>query len=162
GPKPAIRISAVALRRADGSDLPAFANTIYFDFDVWPQGFEFGSDSRPRHHQDLALLGVLNGTGMPPITATLGGVEMSLWGLKRTCEDNVLNWGYGHQEFYTIWEFCSKPKLWARYLDVDKNPKTRSRFHGQTVYDYVLNQEPDARGADVMLYDVDRYRKALE
>lgn len=162
GPKPSMRIKSVTIGDADGAILPQFANSIYFDFDVWAQGYDWGPDAARRHHFDLALLGAINGKGMPCISAPLEGNEASLWSVKRACEDNALRWGYGHQEFYTIWDFCGNPNLWAKFVDVDKNPTTEAKFHGQTIFDYVQSREKSARGADLMLYDVEKYRRSLE
>ena len=161
GPKPTIRISEVTIRRADGGDLPRYANSIYYDFAIWPQGYPWGNDP-DRFHYDMALLGVINGKGMPTIGPSLGPDQKSLWAIKRSAENFALRWGYGHQEFYTIWSLCGRPDLWAKFIDVDKNPQTESRFQEKAIYENLRNTDPAAKGADVLLYDVENYRKALE
>ena len=162
GPKPEIRITSLSIRAVDGGDLPTYANSVYFDFNVWPQGYDWGDNADTRHRYDLALLGVINGKGMPPVIPALGAPESSLWAVKRACEQEALGWGVGHQEFYTIWEFCAKPQLWGNCADVDKNPDTQSQFHDQTVFEHLARTDPAARGADVILYDLDKFAKALE
>jgi len=157
GPQPSIRIDGIMLGSLDGARLPQYANSVYYDFNVWAQGYPWG-DEPNRLNYDLALLGVLNGKGMPAVIPALGAPESSLWAVKRTCEDNALGWGMGHQEFYTIWEFAGKPQLWADFIDVDKNPETQAGgFHDQTVY---LNLVP--RGADIFLYNSAKYASILE
>jgi hypothetical protein len=162
GPRPRIAIDALQLHYANGAALPRYANSVYYDFNLWAQGYDWGADGDRRYHYDLALLGILNGKGMPDIVPTLGGSEESLWGLKRQCEANVLDWGVGHQEFYTIWEFDYKPETWAKFVDVDKNPATQSKFHDQTLEPTVVARTPAAKGADVVLFDAEKYAKALE
>jgi len=153
GPKPVIRISGVSIGPAEGHALPVYSNSVYFDFDVWPMGYPW-SDRR-RHLDYLALLGVLNGKGMLCVGPNLGGPEESLWGVKRFCEENALGWGFGHQEFYTIWEFADKPQLWAKFLDVDNNPETQFDFWG-------IYPSRRQRGADAVVYDVEKLTNALE
>jgi len=156
GPKPEIRIGGITLGALDGADLPNYSNTVYYDFNVWAQGYPFG-DEPNRLNNDLALLGVINGKGMPCVNPSLGGPESSLWGWKRTCEDNALGWGMGHQEFYTIWELADKPQLWAEFRDVDNNPETTTTFHSQTVF---ASRTP--KGADIVLYDPAKYAAIME
>jgi len=156
GPKPAIRIAGVTVGPLDGGRLPEYANSVYYDFNVWAQGYPYGDDPH-RLEYDLALLGIINGKGMPCVAPVLGGPESSLWETKRVCEDNALGWGMKHQEFYTIWEFCSKAQLWADCIDVDKNPETTGQIHGQTLYP---NQVP--KGTDYVLYNPAKYAAALE
>lgn len=71
GPRPMIRISSVTIRRADGSRLPTYSNSIYYDFSVWPQGYAGGGG----YNYDQALLGVINGKGMRPVIAPLLPVQ---------------------------------------------------------------------------------------
>jgi len=156
GPPPAIRIASVKIAPLDGAQLPAYANTVYYDFNVWAQGYPWGDDPN-RLNDDLALLGVINGKGMPDIFPSLGSPESAFWAVKRTCEDNALGWGMGHQEFYTIWELAAKPQLWANFIDVDKNPETTTTFHSQTVF---ANMAP--KGADIVLYDPVKYAALME
>jgi len=156
GPKPAIRIDGVTVGPLDGARLPEYANSIYYDFNVWAQGYPWG-DEPNRLNYDLALLGVINGKGMPCIAPPLGGPESSLWGMKRACEDNALGWGMKHQEFYTIWEFCERPELWADFFDVDNNSETTGQIHGQTVYPHRL-----PKGTDYVLFNTAKYKAALE
>ena len=160
GPPPELRIGSFTLRRAEGHSLPTYANTVYYDFNLWPQGYAWRDDKT--HMLYLALVGVINGKGMPAIIPSLGGPEASLWALKRQCESYALDWGITHQEFYTIWEFCSKPALWARYLDVDHNPETQSKFHDQTLFPYIVQGDAAAKGADVIYFDAAKYAAALE
>lgn len=160
GPALEIRIDRILISRAEGHALPHYANTIYYDFNIWPQGYPWPSTSNYMHY--LALVGILNGKGMPNIIPNLGGTTQQLWAVKRQCESYALDWGVGRQEFYTIWEFCGKPQLWARYVDVDNNPETQSAFHNQTIFPHVLQNDPAAKGADVVLYDVERYTATLE
>jgi len=156
GPKPAIRIASVRVAPLDGAQLPAYANSVYYDFNVWAQGYPWG-DEPNRLNFDLALLGVINGKGMPCVAPPLGAPESSLWAVKRACEDNALGWGMTHQEFYTIWEFASKPDLWAKFVDVDNNPETTGPIHDQTLFPNVV-----PKGADIVLYDPAKYAATLE
>jgi len=153
GPKLDIRIDEVSIGPAQGHALPAYSNSVYFDFDVWAQGYPWSAERR--YVNDLALLGVINGKGMPCVIPTLGGPEQSLWAVKRACEDNTLGWGMTHQEFYTIWEFAAKTNLWAKFIDVDENPETQSRLT-------VIYNDQIPRGADVVLYDVEKLKNTLE
>ena len=153
GPKPVIRISEVSIGPARGDALPAYSNSVYFDFDVWAQGYAWSPERQ--HVNDLALLGVINGKAMPCVTPSLGGPEQSLWGVKRACEDNALGWGMGHHEFYTIWQFAARTDLWAKFIDVDENPETQSRLT-------VIYRDQIPRGADVVLYDVEKLKNSLE
>jgi len=162
GPAPAIRIGALYFGRADGGALPEFANSIYYDFNVWAQGYDYAAGDDNRYRKDLALLGVINGSGMPAVIPPLGGDEASLWAVKRQAESNALDWGMRHQEFYTIWEFAGKPGIWAKYVDVDRNPETQTKFHSQTLEPTVVANDPAAKGADVVLFDTEKYVKALE
>jgi len=157
GPPPAIRIAGVRVAPLDGTALPAYANTVYYDFNVWSQGYPWGDDYLNRLYPDLALLGVINGKGMPDIGPALGEPESSLWATKRACEDNALGWGMGHQEFYTIWEFATKTQLWAKFVDVDKNPETTGSIYGQTLFAQYV-----PKGADIVLYDPQKYTASLE
>jgi hypothetical protein len=150
------------LRPADGADLPAYANSVYYDFNVWSQGFDYTNGGDKRYRYDLALLGVINGKGMPAVVPTLGSGEAPLWAAKRQAEANARDWGMNHQEFYTIWEFAFKPNLWAKYVDVDKNPETQTKFHSQTIDPSAITNDPTARGADIVLFDTDKYVKSLE
>jgi len=156
GPKPVIRIAGVYIAPLDGTQLPAYANSVYYDFNVWAQGYPWGEEPN-RLNYDLALLGVLNGKGMPCVAPPLGAPESAFWGVKRACEDNVLGWGMGHQEFYTIWELAGKPQLWAEFIDVDKNPDTGGGLHDQTVYPNLV-----PKGADIVLYDPAKYAALME
>jgi len=156
GPKPTIRIDGVNICPLDGANLPEYANSVYYDFNVWAQGYPWGTEPN-RLYYDLALLGVINGKGMPCVVPPLGGPESSLWAVKRACEDNAVGWGMSHQEFYTIWEFVQKPELWAKFIDVDKNLETTGEIHGQTVGP---NDVPP--GADIVLYDTEKYAASLE
>jgi len=160
GPAPTISIRSFTLAPADGHTAPTFANTIYYDFNIWPQGYAW--PDMTAHRRFLALMGVINGKGMPCVVPPVGKAGQPLWGVKRQCESNALDWGVGHQEFYTIWEFCGQPELWAKYVDVDGNPDTRSDIHGQTVSRNVLDRDPAAKGADVVLFDAEKYAKSLE
>jgi len=45
---------------------------------------------------------------------------------------------------------------------VDGDPETRTLFHTQTIFKHVLEGDPAAAGADVVLYDVQKYRASLE
>jgi len=157
GPKPEIRIGGITIGPLDGADLPVYSNSVYYDFDIWAQGYPWEDSDPNRLRNTLALLGVLNGKGMPFITPALDVPESSLWGLKRFCEDNALGWGIGHQEFYTIWEFAEKPRLWAEMIDVDKKLETAGGISGQTIQ---ANLRPP--GVDLVMYDPARYVKALE
>lgn len=161
GPRPRVAISAIRLRPADGASWPQYANSVYYDFNLWAQGYEWGHDADRRFRYEQALLGILNGQGMNAIVPSLGGSEASLWATKRTCENNYLDWGMKHQEFYTIWEFSGKPGQWAKFVDVDKNPDTQTKFHSQTVDDN-LQSRPELKGADVVLFDKEKYVRALE
>jgi hypothetical protein len=110
------------------------------------------------------LLGIINGKGMAQVVVPLSGApgsEQSLWGTKRACEDDALGWGFGHQEFYTIWEFAQDAKRWAKFVDVDGKAETQSHFHGQTLFESALAADPTSRGADVALYDAERYLATL-
>ena len=82
GPKPEIRIDERHRRPAGRHAAPAYANSVYYDFNVWAQGYPWG-DEPSRLNYDLALLGVINGKGMPYIAPPLGAPESSLWGVKR-------------------------------------------------------------------------------
>jgi len=159
GPKPNIRIDSVLLGPADGSRLPVYSNTVYYDFDVWAQGYAWGNQPN-RYRYDLALLGVINGKGMVRAMPTLGGSELSLWDVKRKCEENFLGWRFPHHEFYTIWEFAGKPQHWAKFVDVDKNPQTQSESLG--VHPHVAKSLAAAHGADIALYSPKRYAASLE
>jgi len=156
GPKPAIRVGGLTVGPLDGGLLPEYANSVYYDFNIWPQGYPWGTEP-DRLNYDLALLGVINGKGMPNITPDLGGPESSLWKVKRQCEENELGWGMKHQEFYTIWEFASKPDQWAKFVDVDNNPETSGFIHEQTLFNNV-----QSKGAEIVLYDTAKYAAALE
>lgn len=156
GPKPAIRMASVRVAPLDGTQLPTYANSVYYDFSVWPQGYPWG-DEPNRLNYDLALLGVINGKGMPSVTPPIGAPESSIWEVKRQCEDNALGWGMGHQEFYTIWEFASKPDAWAKFVDADNNPETTAHIHTQTLYEQFV-----PKGTDYVLYDTEKYVAALE
>jgi len=156
GPKPEIQIDGITLGPLDGANLPAYANTVYYDFNVWSQGYPWGEEP-DRLNYDLALLGVINGKGMPCIVPPLGAPESALWKVKRACEDNALGWGMGHQEFYTIWEFAEKPQLWAEFHDADNDVKTRGWLHDQMI---LPNLVPP--GTDYVLYKPEQYAAALE
>jgi hypothetical protein len=156
GPKPIIRIDGITVGPLDGDRLPEYANSVYYDFDVWPQGYPWG-DEPNRLRYDLALLGVINGKGMPAIIPPIGAPESSLWGVKRQCEDFALGWGIGHQEFYTIWEFAGKPDAWAKFVDADNNPETTAHIHSQTLFEQFV-----PKGTDYVLYDTEKYAAALE
>jgi len=157
GPKPEIRIASITIGPLDGTEPPVYSNSVYYDFDVWAQGYPWGDTDPNRLRNTLALLGVINGKGMPCVAPTLGGSEASLWATKRACEDNALGWGMGHQEFYTIWEFTEKPQLWADMIDVDNNVETKGVIGGATVY-------PQRRppGIDLVMYKPEEYAKTLE
>jgi len=156
GPQPVIRITGVKIAPLDGAQLPAYANTVYYDFNVWAQGYPWGDEPNRLNH-DLALLGIINGKGMPDIVPALGVPESALWKVKRGCEDNALGWGMGHQEFYTIWEFAGKPQLWAEFRDVDNDPKTKGWLHDQMIYPNLVPP-----GTDIVLYKPEQYAAALD
>ena len=156
GPKPAVRIAGVRIAPLDGTQLPAYANTVYYDFNVWAQGYPWG-DEPNRLNYDLALLGVINGKGMPNIIPPIGAPESAIWGVKRQCEDYALGWGIGHQEFYTIWEFATKPDAWVKCVDADNNPETTAHIHDQTLFSQYV-----PKGTDYVLYDTAKYTAALE
>jgi hypothetical protein len=155
GPRPAVRIGSFTVGPLDGACLPAYANSIYYDFDIW---LNYPWENEPhRAFYDLALLGIINGKGMPTVIPPLGAPESALWGVKRQCEDNALGWGFGRQEFYTIWQFADKPDQWAQFVDVDNNPETTGPIHDQTLFPNRVQQ-----GADIVLYDTAKYAAALE
>ena len=139
GPAPRIAVDRVTFRPADGGDLPTFANSIYYDFAVWQQGYNYGRGGVRRFHCDNALLGIIGGKGMPNVIPGLGS-DHAAWDAKRGAERMWLDWGYGNFEFYTIWSFYGQPALWAKLVDVDGDPQTQSRFHGQTVFPYILTK----------------------
>jgi len=155
GPAPTIRIDGITIRPLDGANLPRYANSVYYDFGIWSSGYPVGGTPE-RYNYDRALLGMINGEGMAELYVPLDD-QKSLWTTKRTCEDNELGWGYGHQEFYTIWEFATKPQLWAKFIDVDKNPETTGELHNQTV-----GPELTPPGADIVLFDTEKYLASLE
>ena len=161
GPAPRLVINHVALRPADGADLPQFANSIYYDFAVWSQGYAWGDGGQRRFHYDNALLGVINGKGMPNLTPALGS-DAGGWAAKRAAETFWLDWGFREFEFYTIWSFCGELDQWANFVDVDGDPETQSHFHSQTAFPHIIGGYEPAKGADVLLYDIEKWKAALE
>ena len=164
GPALQIQIESLRLGPVDGRDLPVYSNSIYYDFSIWAQGqpFGLGARERQRYRYDLALAGVINGNGMLAAIPPLGKPPSALWAVKRACEDDALGWGIAHREFYTIWELAGNPQLWARYIDVDGDPETQTVFHSQTISAEAIANDAAARGADVVLHDVEKYANALE
>ena len=161
GPAPRLVIDQVTLRPADGGDLPEYANSIYYDFAVWNQGYAWGRGGMRRFNHDNALLGIINGKGMPNLTPALAS-ETGAWDAKRGAERLWLDWGFREFEFYTIWSFCGEPDKWANFIDVDDDPETQSHFHDQTIFKHLIGGYEPAHGADVLLYDIDKWRAALE
>ncbi|MHB0937129.1 MAG: discoidin domain-containing protein [Armatimonadota bacterium] len=155
GPKPAIRIAGLTVGPLDGARLPMYANSVYYDFDLWPSSYLWEEPLLP--YYDMALAGAINGKGMACITPPVGAPESALWGVKRQCEDFALNWGFGHQEFYTIWQFADKPEAWAKFVDVDNDPETSGPIHDQTLF-----PNRQQKGADIVLYDTAKYAASLE
>ena len=161
GPAPLLVVDRVTLCPADGGMLPNFANSIYYDFAVWPQGYAWGRGGNRRFYYDNALLGVINGNGMPNIIPGLG-TDAAAWNAKRTAEELWLDWGFRDFEFYTIWSFCGEPDRWAKFIDVDGDPDTQSQFHKQTIFRNMVSSYEPAQGADVLLYDIEKWKAALE
>ena len=161
GPPPRIVVDRITLRPVDGADLPQYANSIYYDFAVWPQGYDFGRGGVRRSLRRRELLGVVGGKGMPNLSPGLGS-DQAAWEAKRAAESLWLDWGYRNFEFYTIWSFCSAPELSAHFVDVDGNSATQSHFHDQTIFKNVVGRTESAKGADVLLYDIQKWTTALE
>jgi len=161
GPPPRIVVDRIELRPVDGGDLPQYANSIYYDFAVWPQGYHFGRGGKRRVHYDNALLGIVGGKGMPNVIPGLGS-DQAGWEAKRAAEALWIDWGYRNFEFYTIWSFCGEPELWARFVNVDGDSATQSHFHTQTIFKNVLERTESATGADILLYDIQKWTSALE
>ena len=92
GPKPETQIDSLTLGPADGSDLPTYANSIYYDFSIWAQGqpWGLGTGGPRRHRLDLALAGVINGKGMIAAIPPLGKPQSALWAVKRACEADAI------------------------------------------------------------------------
>jgi len=161
GPAPLLVVDWVTLRPAAGDMLPTFSNSIYYDFAVWPQGYAWGRGGKRRFYYDNALLGVINGNGMPNIIPGLG-TDAAAWNAKRTAEELWLDWGFRNFEFYTIWSFCGEPDRWAKFINVDGDPNTQSQFHKQTIFRNMVSSYEPAQGADVLLYDIEKWKAALE
>ena len=161
GPAQNLVVDWVTLRPADGGMLPTFANSIYYDFAVWSQGYAWGRGGQRRFFYDNALLGVINGNGMPNITPGLGSAAAA-WDAKRGAESLWLDWGFRDFEFYTIWSFCGQPDLWAKFVDVDDDVETQSHFHDQTIFKHLTPSYQPAKGADVLIYDIEKWKAALE
>lgn len=164
GPVPKLEIESVTLGAVDGGNFPIYANSIYYDFSIWAQGQPWGLGvGGPRRHRfDLALSGIINGDGISSVIPPLSKPQSALWAVKRACEDDALGWGIAHREFYTIWEFAGNPRLWAKYINVDGDLETQSTFHEQTISAKAISNAPTARGADVVLYDVEKYANTLD